>query len=133
MSTGTRADQGSGASGPRKGPDPLGKRALFWAQAPEPPENGLRGRAPVGRHALYSNATGEPPEAGPPVDNPIADRGPIVVVCGSCGATTRVGVLDFLLFQLPVGFWLPRGSFDRRMTCPACRRRVWASVTIRRS
>jgi len=58
--------------------------------------------------------------------------GAFVVECSSCAAVTRVGVVDFLFFQFPVGFWLPRGRFDRRMTCPACRRRVWASVTLRR-
>lgn len=88
---------------------------------------------PRGKHALYSMAAasnaGE--EALPP-ENPLMSRGPVVVECSTCGAESRVGLLDLLLFQLPVGFWLPRGRFDRWMTCPACRRRVWASVTLRR-
>jgi hypothetical protein len=46
---------------------------------------------------------------------------------------SRIGLVDLVLFQLPFGYWLPRGRFDRRMTCPACRRRTWASVTWRRS
>ncbi|MHB1584747.1 MAG: hypothetical protein ACYC0E_13455, partial [Acidimicrobiales bacterium] len=64
--------------------------------------------------------------------NPAANRGSFVVECGSCRSVSRVGLLDLLIFQLPFGAWLPRGRFDRRMTCPACRHRVWASVTVRR-
>ena len=44
----------------------------------------------------------------------------------------RVGALDLLIFQFPVGFWRPRRRFDHRMTCPSCRRRAWCSVTLRR-
>jgi len=79
---------------------------------------------------MFSTATADTDDPVPP-DNPLVGRGPIVVKCSSCGAVTRVGLVDFLLFQLPFGYWVPRGAFDRRMTCPACRRRVWASVTIR--
>jgi len=45
---------------------------------------------------------------------------------------TRVGLIDFLLLQFPLGAWLPRRVFDRWMTCPACRRRTWTSVTLTR-
>jgi hypothetical protein len=31
-----------------------------------------------------------------------------------------------------VAGWLPRRPFDRWMTCPACRRRSWTSVTLTR-
>jgi len=41
-------------------------------------------------------------------------------------------VLDLLIFQFPVGVWLPRGRYDHRMTCPVCRKRAWCSVTLRR-
>jgi len=85
-----------------------------------------------GKRALFSSpGQMQGPEDGVPV-NPLANRGPIVVECSSCREVTRVGLLDFLLFQLPFGAWVPRGRFDRRMTCPACRCRVWASVTLRR-
>ncbi len=119
----------------RRSPDPLGKRALFWVPAERPHDEGSgpRAKGPVGKRALFSNAPALPGvDDWPPAENPIADRGPFVVECSSCAAVTRVGVVDFLFFQFPVGFWLPRGRFDRRMTCPACRRRVWASVTLRR-
>ena len=49
-----------------------------------------------------------------------------------CRQTSHVGVLDLLIFQFPVGVWLPRGRFDHRMTCPSCRKRAWCSVTLRR-
>ena len=98
------------------GPDPLGKRALFWVggSAPEP------GRLPPGKEALYSTA-------------PAPGAGPFVVECSGCRAVSRIGLVDLLLFQLPFGYWLPRGRFDRRMTCPACRRRSWVSLTCGRS
>ena len=93
-----------------------------------------------GRKVLFSSRSpsagtrGQVPPPDPPAGsaaNPLANRGPIVVECAACRAVTRVGLVDFLIFQLPFGAWLPRGRFDRRMTCPACRRRVWASVTLR--
>lgn len=93
----------------RVDPDPLGKRALFSSPPPPPPDAGAAA-------------------AGVPATS----RGPIAVSCSSCGVTSRVGLLDFLLFQLPVGYWLPRGRYGHRMTCPACRRRTWAGVTLRR-
>jgi hypothetical protein len=31
-----------------------------------------------------------------------------------------------------VAVWVPGRSFDRWMTCPACRRRTWISVTLSR-
>ena len=99
----------------RAGPDPLGKRALFWLSGPAPGPD----RLPPGKEALYSTA-------------PAPGSGPVVVECSSCRAVTRVGPLDLLVLQLPFGYWLPRGRFDRRMTCPACRKRVWASVSFRR-
>lgn len=118
----------SRAGGPH--PDPLGKRALFWVPAPGGPAP-AGARAPSGKRALYSKPLTDDEPMLEDSPNPLADRGPIVVECSSCRAVSRVGVLDFLIFQLPVGVWLPRGRFDRRMTCPACRRRVWASVTLR--
>ena len=120
-----------------KAPDPLGKRALFWA-APAS-EGGGQGAAagstvtlPVGKRALFSGARAEPDSLLATSGNPLADRGSFTVVCEHCSHTSHVGVLDLLIFQVPIGVWLPRGRFDRRMTCPVCRKRAWCSVTLRR-
>jgi hypothetical protein len=132
--------------------DPFGKRALFWAQpetviAPDPTDvapgdptseviatgDDVAPAAPLGKHALYSAAAHEPgPAAGDPSARPLADRGPVTVECSRCGVVTRIGFLDLLIYQFPIGYWLPGRKFDHRMTCPACRRRAWASVTLRR-
>lgn len=96
----------TGASG--RGADPLGKRALFWW----PEEHPAVTQAEVDAH-------------------PVLGRGSIAVECPACKVRSRVGVLDFLLLQLPVGVWLPRGRYAHRMTCPSCRHRVWASVSLR--
>jgi hypothetical protein len=85
-----------------------------------------------GKHALYSEA-GRDEGGEPDMTRPAAGGGAVTVTCERCGARTRIGWVDLALFQLPLGYWWPRGRFDRRMTCPACRRRVWASVTLRRS
>ena len=58
--------------------------------------------------------------------------GVFTVECQRCRQTSHVGVLDLLIFQLPVGHVVPEGRYDRRMTCPSCRRRAWCSVTLRR-
>ena len=117
----------------RADPDPLGKRALFSAAAPAAgtaaPVAGTA--APAAGTAAPAAGTGAPDAAPAPAD-PVTSTGPIAVTCSACGATSRVGVLDFLLYQLPVGYWLPRGRFGHRMTCPRCRRRTWAGVTLRR-
>lgn len=118
-----------------KPPDPLGKRALFWA----PPTTGAgpvddaSAASPVtlGKRALYSTAPADEP-GGATGDNPVTGRGRFVVTCSRCRQARRIGLVDLVIYQFPVGVWLPRGRFDRWMTCPACRRRVWASVTLRR-
>jgi hypothetical protein len=119
-------------------PDPLGKRALYWV-----PSGGERAKRtvaagstvalPVGKRALYSGARPERNSLAETSENPIAGRGAFVVECERCHQTSFIGVLDLLIFQLPIGVWLPRGRFDRRMTCPACRRRAWCSLSLRRS
>jgi hypothetical protein len=131
----------------RAAPDPLGKRALYWApgEAGEPGEQvaepALRARPavpatgagrPLGKRALYSAARSAPGEVRGYVADPVIGGGPVTVCCSSCGVTSRIGLLDFALFQLPLGFWLPRGRYGHRMTCPACRRRAWVGVTLRR-
>jgi hypothetical protein len=117
-------------------PDLLGKRALFWA-----PSSGQEARGsaagstvalPVGKRALFSGAQAEPDSLLATSGNPLADRGSFSVLCERCNQSSHIGVLDLLIYQFPVGVWLPRGRFDHRMTCPVCRKRAWCSVTLRR-
>lgn len=122
------------------GPDPLGKRALFWMPVeattqdgrPTRGERSVRPRRarPLGKHALYSEGgTGvDGPKA--PSGDPMPDRGAFTVTCSACGQVSRIGLLDLLVLQFPVGIWLPGRTFDHKMTCPACRRRAWLSVTL---
>jgi hypothetical protein len=121
-----------------KPPDPLGKRALYWVPTGgEGSERAVTAGStvalPVGKRALYSGARPERDSLTETSENPIAGRGAFVVECERCHQTSFVGLLDLLIFQLPIGVWLPRGRFDRRMTCPACRRRSWCSLSLRRS
>ncbi len=120
-----------------KAPDPLGKRALYWV--PSDRDGGTRGAAagstialPVGKRALFSGARAESDSLLATSGNPLADRGSFAVLCERCNQSSHVGVLDLLIFQFPLGVWLPRGRFDHRMTCPVCRKRAWCSVTLRR-
>ena len=122
-----------------RAPDPLGKRALFGVPSTgEPPGRGAATSEtavalPVGKRALFSGAR---PQRGSPVapsGNPLTERGTFTVECERCRTSSHVGVLDLLIFQLPIGVWLPRGRFDHRMTCPSCRVRAWCSVTLRRA
>jgi hypothetical protein len=120
-----------------KAPDPLGKRALYWVPSEvgggaEPGDSPLTTVLPVGKRALYSGASVEADGPGPASDNPLIGRGTFTVRCQRCGQLSRVGLLDLLIFQFPVGVWAPRGRFDHRMTCPSCRKRSWCSVTLRR-
>ncbi|HEY4927692.1 MAG TPA: hypothetical protein VIH95_00955 [Acidimicrobiales bacterium] len=137
------------------GPDPLGKRALFWMPVePEadgdalldgpgglaveeaPAASGPRHARPAGRHALFSDATpADEPErdrAAVTAGDSVHDRGILTVACSRCGSVTRVGPLEFLVLHFPVGAWLPGRTFDRWMTCPACRNRAWTSVSLTR-
>ena len=126
------------ADGPRdKAPDPLGKRALFWVptdRAASGPgtAGGSTVALPVGKRALFSGARAEPDSLLATSGNPLAERGSFTVVCQRCSQSSHIGVLDLLIFQFPIGVWLPRGRFDHRMTCPVCRKRAWCSVTLRR-
>jgi hypothetical protein len=120
-----------------KAPDPLGKRALFWVPSAgeggeRPARAGSTVALPVGKRALYSGARPERDSLAVTSENPLAGRGAFTVECERCRQTSYVGFLDLLIFQLPIGVWLPRGRFDRRMTCPACRQRAWCSVSLRR-
>lgn len=121
-----------------RGPDPLGKRALFWVPSAagesgqRPGATGATVALPVGKRALYSGARPEPDSVATTSGNPLDERGAFRVECARCRQVSHVGGLDLLIFQFPLGFWLPRGRFDHRMTCPACRRRAWCSVSLRR-
>ena len=122
------------ASRSERAPDPLGKRALFWVPtAGEAGDAGGTVALPLGKRALYSGAQPEANSRATTSGNPLDTRGSFTVECARCRQTSRVGVLDLLIFQFPLGVWLPRGRFDHRMTCPACRRRAWCSVTLRRT
>jgi hypothetical protein len=118
-----------------KAPDPLGKRALFWVpsvrEASGQRAGGSTVALPVGKWALFSGARAEPDSLLATSGNPLADRGSFRVVCERCTQSSHVGVLDLLIFQFPIGVWLPRGRFDHRMTCPVCRKRAWCSVSLR--
>ena len=121
-----------------KAPDPLGKRALYWVSSGETAEgsdlsSGSTVVLPVGKRALFSGARPESDSRIATSGNPLDARGTFTVVCERCRQTAHVGALDLLIFQFPIGVWLPRGRFDRRMTCPTCRRRSWCSVTLRRT
>ena len=120
-----------------KAPDPLGKQALYWvpSAAAGGEESGVSSPTtvlPVGKRALYSGASADADSASTTSDNPLIDRGTFTVRCQRCREVSRVGLLDLLIFQFPIGVWVPRGRFDRRMTCPSCRKRAGCSVTLRR-
>jgi hypothetical protein len=137
------------------GPDPMGKRALYWLPVDElavvddrmaasstdsrgvdePEVDTAPSHArPAGKHALFSSATpaGDQEAADSLSVDPLPRRGLLIVTCSSCRSVSRTGLFDFLLLQLPFGAWVPLRRFDRWMTCPACRRRAWTSVTLAR-
>jgi hypothetical protein len=91
---------------------------------------------PAGKHALYSATTpaGEKERATSTATaaEPLPPRGILTVACSTCGSVSRVGLFEFATLHFPIGAWLPGRTFDRWMTCPACRRRVWTSVTLSR-
>ena len=128
-------------------PDPLGKRALFWAPA-ERDEGGPRRaseRDVPGKHALFSDEARasvtrvravpplEPPAPPAPHDRRTASgRGmlsAITVECSTCGGRSEIHMTEFVLLHLPVWLWRPGRGYTRFMTCPACRRRTWVSAS----
>lgn len=136
-----------------EGPDPLGKRALYWmpveAEAEgdaaldgpggwrvgeEPVPTSPRHARPAGKHALFSDATpaDEPGRHRAPASDPVHERGILTVACSRCGSVERIGLVEFVILHFPVGAWLPGRTFDRWMTCPACRHRAWTSVSLTR-
>jgi hypothetical protein len=124
----------------RGAPDPLGKRALFWVpsamSAGGKSTEAAQGQTvalPVGKRALFSGARPESDSLRATSDNPLVDRGTFTVECERCHQVSHIGVLDLLIFQFPLSAWLPRGKYDRRLTCPSCRKRAWCSVSLRHS
>ena len=123
-----------------EGPDPLGKRALFWmpveptTQDDRPTKGeragGPRRARPLGKHALYTDAGTDGHAPTPPTGDPMPNRGVFTVTCSACGEVSRIGVLDLLVLQFPFGIWIPGRTYDHKMTCPSCRRRAWLSVTL---
>jgi len=108
--------------------DPLGKRALYGVPAfvgengdESPNSDTSTGEPGVGKRALYSGAHSD-------MDG---TSGAFTVRCQRCQRVSRIGLLELVILQFPVGVWIPRGRFDRRMTCPSCRRRAWCSVSLR--
>jgi hypothetical protein len=133
------------------GPDPLGKRALYWLPVGEQATPGGDGRPlrsvetaggvtpgrsgharPTGKRALFSATTPAGEEERVGSADPRSARGMFTVACSSCGSVTRVRAIELLVLHVPIAAWLPRRTFDRWMTCPSCRRRCWTSVTLSR-
>jgi hypothetical protein len=98
----------------------------------DPKEKGEKSPDPLGKRALYSGGRPEEDSRRLTSHDPLAQRGAFTVRCQRCRQVSRVGLLDLLIFQFPLGVWIPRGKFDRRMTCPSCRKRAWCSLTLRR-
>jgi hypothetical protein len=116
----------------KDGPDPLGKRALYGAPSTAGPGEAPAASTvtlPVGKRALYSGAR---PGADSVRVAASDQRGMVTVQCQRCQQRSQIGLLDLLIFQFPLGVWVPKGRFDHRMTCPSCRKRAWCSVTLRR-
>lgn len=119
-------------------PDPLGKRALFWAPGASGEEIVLPGQKEkvTGKRALFSAVTEQTrPDEKVPDHRDVDPRGagrllpPVAVHCSSCGALTEVDVMDFVSLHVPFFLWRPGRGFTRFMTCPSCRRRSWISAS----
>ena len=115
----------------------VGEPATGVAGSTLPPPDPVARRArPAGKHALFSEATPvseeETATSAAVAAEPVPPRGLFLIGCSTCGAVTRIGLVELLWCQLPVPAWLPRRTFDRWMTCPACRRRTWTSLTLAR-
>jgi len=122
-----------------EGPDPLGKRALFWAPAERVEDPGRPGEEEpedVGKYALYSRFSDSVDDEHTGIDLPppfppggIGLVPPVEVACSSCGVRTEVDMLRYLTLHVPFFLWRPGRGYTRFMTCPACRRRTWLSAS----
>lgn len=113
-------------------PDPLGKRALFWAPANRVEDEPLPGKEPAvaGKYALFSGAQDEDSEhPGQREGGGTGLLPPVALHCSSCGTRTEVDVVKYFGLHLPFFLWRPGRGFTRFMTCPACRRRTWVSAS----
>jgi hypothetical protein len=118
------------------GPDPLGKRALFWApatRADAPLRPGEEGDD-VGKYALFSRFSDdlEDPAEVAESHGPAIAAGlvpPVEIHCSSCGARSEVDMLRYLTLHVPFFLWRPGRGFTRFMVCPSCRRRTWVSAS----
>lgn len=129
-----------------KPPDPMGKRALFWAPAMRddpsaPPEGDGRPPEELGRRALFSAV------AGPGATRAGSSRGGaarapgsgfgwpfgVELTCSRCGAQTAVDPVRFALLHLPLWLWLPvpGRAFTRLIRCPSCAHRSWMKAALR--
>jgi len=70
-----------------------------------------------GKESLYSAAPGS------------RSWSSVVVDCSSCGARSRLGVVEFAWRHLPFWLWVPWLRYSQLMTCPACERRTWLGVS----
>src|SRR5665213_2661227 len=95
------------------------RKSIRFAEAP------ARGKS-ILQHAPTS------PGAAAYATDPVHERGPLTVACSRCGSVTRVGLVELVVLHFPLGVWLPGRTFDRWITCPACRTRAWTSVSLTR-
>ena len=124
-----------------EGPDPLGKRALYWAPAERVEDEVRPGDdepEDVGKYALFSRFSDvEDDEQMAAVAGLGGERGPVgsglvppvQVRCSACGSVREVGVADYLMLHVPFFLWRPGRGYTRFMTCPACRKRTWVSAS----
>lgn len=120
-----------------EGPDPLGKRALFWAPAERVEDQirpGEEEPEDVGKYALFSHFSDSIDEEQPDPGLPAFGRGgalipPVHLHCSSCGARSEVDVMGYFALHVPFFLWRPGRGFTRFMICPACRRRTWLSAS----
>lgn len=97
--------------------DPSGKRALFDPMPGAEAERAIRPTDQAGnggKQSLFS----------------VGDRRPGTVVtrCDSCGASSRITLLDFGVRHLPFWLWIPGKRSSRLLRCPACERLTWQAV-----
>ena len=109
-----------------RGPDPLGKRALFWMPVDAEVRDGptrmagesagrrvpaARQARPAGKQALYSEATPASERetaTGRRRPRTRCPAGLFVVACSTCGSVSRVGLIEFLWCNFPSGPGCPR-------------------------
>jgi hypothetical protein len=99
----------------------MGKRALF--SVADPPRDGAPGATRTIRPTAMSK------ESLFSASEDARRFGTVVVGCSACGARSRLGWAEFAWRHLPFWLWLPWMRYSRFMSCPACDRRTWLSVS----